>query len=94
MRIPQRTCIGCYQTTAKKGLIRIVKCPDGSVVIDPEGNKNGRGTYVCPNEDCINRAIRIDKLNRAFRILPDSINQINLRAVECTKKSLLEVIKR
>jgi len=93
MRIPFRTCIGCYQTTAKKKLIRIVRCSDGSIKIDPKSGKIGRGAYVCPNEDCINKAMRIDRLNRAFKIYSNSINQIKTCAIKHTQKSLLEFIK-
>lgn len=93
MRIPQRTCIGCYQIKAKKELIRIVRSPEKSIDIDPKGGKNGRGVYICPNEDCINKAMKIDKLNRAFRISLDSNNQFKPCEIECAKKNLLEFIK-
>ena len=93
MRIPLRTCIGCYQATAKKKLIRIARCSDGSIKIVAQGDKIGRGAYVCPNEDCINKAMRIDRLNRAFKIYSNSINQIKTCAIKHTKKSLLEFIK-
>lgn len=50
--IPQRTCIGCYQTQAKRELLRIVRTPEGHVLADPTGKKNGRGAYVHKTREC------------------------------------------
>lgn len=65
-RIPRRTCVGCGTTGAKRGLIRIVRTPEGEVVADATGKRNGRGAYVC-DERCLDRALkgRLEKaLNR------------------------------
>jgi len=94
MRIPQRTCIGCYKTTSKKELLRIARCSDNSIVVDIENNKNGRGAYVCANEFCIDKAIRGDKLNKALKINPEFANQISNDLIENIKKSLSKYIKR
>ena len=45
--IPQRTCVACRQTGAKRQLVRVVRAPDGSVTIDPTGKRSGRGAYLC-----------------------------------------------
>lgn len=66
-KVPRRMCVGCGTTGAKRGLIRIVRTPEGQVVVDPTGKRNGRGAYVC-NETCLDRALkgRLEKaLNRA-----------------------------
>jgi predicted RNA-binding protein YlxR (DUF448 family) len=43
--------------------------PRGEVfTIDLHGKKKGRGAYVCPNIDCIKKAMHPERLNRAFRI--------------------------
>jgi len=90
---PLRTCIGCYQTASKDELIRIAKLSDNSMAVELNGKENGRGTYVCPDIDCINKAMRLEKLNRAFRIVPGSSNEITSESIERTRKSLLEFIK-
>jgi hypothetical protein len=90
---PLRTCIGCYQTASKDELIRIVKLSDNSMAVELNGKENGRGAYVCPDIDCISKAMRLEKLNRAFRIVPGSSNQIASGTIERTRKSLLEFIK-
>jgi predicted RNA-binding protein YlxR (DUF448 family) len=92
--IAQRTCLGCYKTTIKSKLIRIARSNDGSIVSDLHGKKPGRGTYVCRDMDCISKALKIDKLNRAFIITPDSVNQINSDDIYKTMQDLLEFIKQ
>ena len=48
-KIPQRMYVGCMQMKEKSALLRIVKQSDGTVSLDPTGNKNGRGAYMCKN---------------------------------------------
>ena len=91
MSIPQRTCIGCHQVKAKSELIRIVKSDDGEVIIDLFGKEKGRGAYVCRNADCINKAMRPERLNRAFRIGSDSTSSISREAANRSKQKLLSL---
>ena len=48
-KIPQRQCVGCRTMTDKRELVRIVKTPEGEIVLDTTGKKSGRGAYVCRN---------------------------------------------
>ena len=58
----------------KKELIRVVKSPEGEVSLDFKGKKPGRGAYVCPNPECLSRAIKTKALSRAFSAqIPESI---------------------
>ncbi len=50
--VPQRTCVACRKTTAKRELVRIVRTPEGKVEIDRGGKKKGRGVYLCPTREC------------------------------------------
>ncbi|HLZ28496.1 MAG TPA: YlxR family protein [Chloroflexota bacterium] len=50
--VPQRTCVVCRQTSAKRQLVRIVRTPDGSVRLDPTGKLSGRGAYLCVSPAC------------------------------------------
>ncbi len=54
--IPQRSCTVCKVKGDKKKLIRIVRHPNGGAVIDSAGKLPGRGTYICPDDECISRA--------------------------------------
>ncbi|MCR4427222.1 MAG: YlxR family protein [Firmicutes bacterium] len=65
-KVPQRTCVGCGKVCAKKELVRIVRTPEGEVVVDPTGKKSGRGAYVCPSPDCLARATKGNRLARAL----------------------------
>ncbi len=49
--IPQRTCVGCRETLAKRNLIRLVRTEDG-IVIDPTGKVAGRGAYLHDARSC------------------------------------------
>jgi predicted RNA-binding protein YlxR (DUF448 family) len=93
MVVPQRTCIGCRQVKAKKDLIRIVRSPVGGIVtVDPRGKEKGRGAYICPNMDCINRAMQPEKLSKAFRITPSSIDRISPETIDKLRGNLLALV--
>lgn len=66
--IPQRTCVVCRETAAKRTLIRIVRTPDGAVEVDPTGRMNGRGAYLCTNPACWSKAVSTPILAKALRI--------------------------
>lgn len=66
--IPQRTCVACRRTDAKRALIRLVRDVEGRVHIDLTGKRNGRGAYLCSDPACWDQAIRRHALERALRI--------------------------
>lgn len=65
--VPQRTCVGCGSTTAKRELIRLVRGPSGAVEPDPSGKRPGRGAYLCHNPECWERATKKGRLEHALR---------------------------
>jgi predicted RNA-binding protein YlxR (DUF448 family) len=68
--VPARTCIACGTTQAKRGLLRIVRTPEGAVEIDATGKKNGRGAYVHETRACWDAALKKGKLERALKVVP------------------------
>jgi uncharacterized protein len=66
--VPQRTCVACRQTGAKRGLVRIVRASDGSVSIDGTGKRSGRGAYLCQTPECWQAALTRGVLPRALKI--------------------------
>lgn len=50
----------------KRELIRAVKSPDGEVSLDFKGKMPGRGAYLCPNGECLKKAMKSKALERAF----------------------------
>jgi uncharacterized protein len=77
--IPQRTCVACRQTNAKRQLVRIVRTPDGGVTIDPTGKRSGRGAYLCESPDCWQAGLKRGALPRALKI--DAIPEGDLQTL-------------
>ena len=65
-KIPQRKCVGCGEMKSKKELIRVVRSPEGDISLDITGKKPGRGAYVCPDKECITKAYKAHRLERAL----------------------------
>ena len=65
-KIPQRQCMGCRERKDKRDLIRVVRSPEGTVSLDFSGRLNGRGAYLCPNPECLKRAVRSKALERSL----------------------------
>ena len=45
-KIPMRSCVITKEKLPKKELIRVVRTPDGEVIIDVSGKAYGRGAYL------------------------------------------------
>jgi predicted RNA-binding protein YlxR (DUF448 family) len=56
-KAPQRSCISCRKVFDKKDLLRIVRTPEGEVVVDPSGKMSGRGAYICSDPECIKKQL-------------------------------------
>jgi uncharacterized protein len=55
--VPQRTCVGCRQTLAKRGMIRVVRTPEG-LRVDLTGKIPGRGAYLHDRRSCWERGLK------------------------------------
>ena len=64
--IPQRTCIGCKSTLAKRELVRVVRT-DSGVIVDPTGKVAGRGAYVHNTRACWEQALK-GSISHALRV--------------------------
>ena len=79
-KTPQRLCSGCQAFQDKKAMTRVVRTPEGAVVLDPTGKAAGRGGYVCKNPDCIKRAMSGKGLDRALKTaVPAAIYELLLK---------------
>ena len=67
-KIPQRQCMGCRERKEKRQLIRVVRKTDGQVSLDFGGKMNGRGAYLCPDPECLKKAIRSKSLDRSLEV--------------------------
>lgn len=75
-KIPQRMCVGCQQMKVKRELLRVVRTPEREILIDKVGKKSGRGAYVCQDINCIKKAYKEKRLERALESkIDDSVYQ-------------------
>ena len=73
-KIPMRQCVGCRERKMKRELIRVVRCTDGSVSLDFSGKLNGRGAYLCPDPQCLQKAIKSKALDRNLEVeIPEQV---------------------
>jgi predicted RNA-binding protein YlxR (DUF448 family) len=78
--VPLRTCVACRTTDAKRGLIRIVRTPEGGVEVDTTGRAAGRGAYLCKRRQCWQEALKRDALARALRVKLGETDRDRLKA--------------
>ncbi|WP_420640555.1 RNase P modulator RnpM [Candidatus Leptofilum sp.] len=66
--MPQRTCFVCREKRDKRQLTRLVRTPEGPILVDPTGKKNGRGAYLCDNLACWDKVLGNGRLlNQALK---------------------------
>lgn len=65
-KVPMRMCVGCREMKPKRELLRIVRTPQGQIVVDRSSKASGRGAYICAQQPCLDKAIRIKSLDRAL----------------------------
>ncbi len=75
-KIPLRMCTGCGEMKPKKELVRVVKAPEQldeagnplppEISLDLTGKKPGRGAYLCRNPECLKKARKARRLEKAF----------------------------
>ena len=67
-KIPLRQCIGCREMKPKRDLLRILRTPEGELLLDDTGKKNGRGAYLCRDIQCFAKARKSKALERSFQM--------------------------
>lgn len=73
-KIPTRSCVVTREKYPKGELIRVVRTPEGNVVIDLTGKQNGRGAYLKRDLAVIEKAEKSKILNKHLEIdVPSSI---------------------
>ena len=73
-KIPMRSCVITGEKLPKKELIRVVRTPEGNVVVDNSGKANGRGAYLKKSVETFEKAQKSKILNKKLEVeVPDSI---------------------
>ncbi len=71
---PLRKCTVCGEHRVKKDLLRVVRTPEGEVMLDLKGKANGRGAYLCRSEKCLNKAKKTNRLATALSVsIPEDL---------------------
>ncbi len=73
-KIPMRSCVVTKEKLEKRDLLRIVRTPEGTVIVDVSGKSNGRGAYLKKEIDVIDKAEKTKILERVLEVeIPASI---------------------
>lgn len=73
-KIPMRTCVVTKEKYEKKDLVRVVRTPEGEVVVDSTGKRNGKGAYLKLSLEVIEKARLSKALDRALEVsIPDEV---------------------
>lgn len=73
-KVPLRKCLGCMSSFPKKDLVRVLKTPEGEVIIDLSGKKSGRGAYICKDKACLKKAIKSKRIQSNLEVeIPEAI---------------------
>lgn len=65
-KIPMRRCLVSGEQLPKKELLRVVRTPQGEVVVDLTGKLNGRGAYLKKDKEVFDTAISKKLLQRSL----------------------------
>ena len=77
-KIPMRSCVVTHEKLPKKELVRVVRTPDGSVIVDTTGKANGRGAYLKLSLEVIDKAEKSKILDRTLEVtvLPSTYEEL------------------
>ena len=64
-KVPMRMCVGCREMKPKRELVRVVRTDEG-IIFDKTARLPGRGAYICPNQECLNKAVKTKSIDRAL----------------------------
>ena len=67
-RIPTRRCTGCGEHFPKNTLIRVLRTPEGEILLDLTGKKNGRGAYICKSASCLKKARKSRRIETSLGV--------------------------
>ena len=62
-KIPQRQCLGCNEHKPKKEMLRVLRTPEGEILLDFTGKKSGRGAYICYDAKCLKKARKSKRID-------------------------------
>ena len=67
-KIVMRTCTVTREKLPKSELLRVVRTPEGNVVVDTTGKVNGRGAYIKKDLEVLEKAKKSRVLSRQLEV--------------------------
>ena len=72
-KIPMRSCVVTREKLPKQELVRVVRTPEGEVIVDLTGKANGRGAYLKKDLSVLDRkSTRLNSSHIATSRMPSS----------------------
>ena len=62
-----RTCVGCRSRAPRSSLLRVV-AHNSEIVVDPSATLPGRGAWLHPTGECLDKALQRRAFGRALRV--------------------------
>ena len=85
-KMPERRCVGCGEHMPKNTLIRVLRTPEGEIVLDLTGKRSGRGAYICKSLACYKRAVKSKKLESSLECsIPEEVYSRMEEELSCGK---------
>lgn len=73
-KVPLRRCVVSNERLEKAQLIRVVRTPEGNVIVDTKGKANGRGAYLKKDLEVLAKAKRTKILEKHLEVsVPDTV---------------------
>ena len=73
-KIPMRSCCVTREKLPKQELVRVVRTPEGSIIVDTTGKANGRGAYLKKDLSVFEKAEKTKVLNKHLEAeVPSSV---------------------
>ena len=71
---PPEDVPGAESISLKKTLVRILRTPEGEIVLDKLGKSSGRGAYICKSSSCLRKAIKSRRIDASLKTkIPEEI---------------------
>ena len=73
-KLPVRRCVGCGEHLPKNTLVRVLRTPEGEIILDLSGKKSGRGAYICKKESCLKKARKSRRIEASLECsIPETV---------------------
>ena len=63
-----RSCVVTREKLPKQELVRVVRTPEGNVIVDLTGKANGRGAYIKKSKEVFEKAKKSKVLDRVLEV--------------------------